>query len=125
MTDEHTNPEHTTSSADSWQEVGKQFQAMGEGLASVFHSAWEKEENKQRLKDMENGLEGIVQNISQVLKETAATPEAQQLKQEVKKVGESLSQAGEQTAQEGRPPLLAALKQANEEIQKLVERMDL
>ncbi len=63
MTDEQVDTNTSNEQqppAESWQEVGRQFQTMGEGLATVFRTAWEKEENRQHIKDMENGLKLLV-----------------------------------------------------------------
>ena len=48
-----TNPDgapHTSSEA--WQEVGKQFQTMGESLATAFRTAWNDEQNRKKVQEM-------------------------------------------------------------------------
>ncbi|MCL5997649.1 MAG: hypothetical protein M1546_16570, partial [Chloroflexi bacterium] len=114
--------QHTSNEA--WQEVGKQFQALGESLATAFRTAWEDEQNRKRVQEMQKGVEAMVNEVGQAIKETAKTPQAQQAKEDVKKAAESMRVAGEQTMQEVRPHLVAALQQLNDELQRLIGRME-
>jgi len=65
-----------------------------------------------------------VNQVSQAIKDSAASPAGQQVRGEAKKVASTLRIAGEQTAQEVRPHLLTALRQIEEELQKLINRME-
>ena len=60
MTEEQTTK-------DAWREVGWQFQVLGESLAQAFRTAWEDEENRQHLQDMQAGLEKMISEIGQAL----------------------------------------------------------
>jgi hypothetical protein len=126
MTDEQSTPNQAEPQAGqegSWQEVGRQFQTLGESLAAAMRSAWEKEENRKRLEEMHNGLESMVDEVGKAIKDTASSPQAQQVKEEAQKAAGSFSNAFEQTAQEVRPQLLSALRQVNSELQKLIDRL--
>lgn len=126
MTEEQnkTDQEGTQSAQDGgWQEVGRQFQALGESLADTMRTAWENEENRKRLDEMHNGLTAMVDQVGQAIKDTASSPQAQQVKDEAQKAAGSFSNAFEQTAQEVRPQLLSALRQVNSELQKLIDRL--
>jgi len=111
-------------SSEAWEEVGKQFQALGESLAAAFRAAWHNEENRQRVQEMQSGLEAMVNEVGKAIKESAATPQVQQMRTEAEKAAASLRVAGEQTAQEVRPHLLSALRQANAELQKMISHME-
>jgi DNA anti-recombination protein RmuC len=52
------------------------------------------------------------------------TPQGQQIRQDAKHAAESLRTATEQTVQEVRPQLISALEQLNNEMQKLINRMN-
>ncbi len=121
---QNTSQQETSSGGDAWEDVGKQFQTLGESLAKAFRTAWENEQNQQRLHEMRNGLESIVHNVDQAIQETAASPEGQQIRSEANRAAESLRSATEQTAQEVRPHLVSALRQVNEELQKFINRME-
>ena len=117
MTEEQTTQE-------PWREVGRQFQALGESLAQAFRTAWEDEENRQHLRDMQAGLEAMVGEIGQAIKEAGASPEGQKVRQEVARAAESARTAGEQALQEAQPHLLSALRQVNVELQKIIGRLE-
>jgi vacuolar-type H+-ATPase subunit I/STV1 len=119
---QHEEPK--SASSEAWQEVGQQFQALGESLAAAFRTAWHDEENRRRVQEMQAGLEAMVKEVGQAIKESAAKPQVQQVKGEAQKAAESLRAASEQTAQEVRPHLLSALRQLNDELQKLIGRME-
>ncbi len=108
---------------EAWREVGRQFQALGESLAEAFRTAWESEENRRHVKNMQEGLEAMIEQVGQALKEADASPEAQKIRGEAEKATESLRAAGEQTWQEVRPHLLSALDQINAQLQKMIGRL--
>jgi vacuolar-type H+-ATPase subunit I/STV1 len=116
--------ESQPTSSEAWEEVGKQFQALGESLAAAFRVAVHKEENRRRVQEMQSGLEAMVNEVGKAIKESAASPQVQQVRSEAEKAAESLRVAGEQTVQEVRPHLLSALHQVNAELQKMISRME-
>ena len=117
MTNEQTTRE-------AWRQVGGQFQALGESLAQAFRTTWESEENRQHLQDMQSGLEAMVGEVGQAIKDVSASPEGQKVRQEAEKAVTSARAAGEQAWQEAQPHLLSALRQVNAELQKMVGRLE-
>jgi hypothetical protein len=117
MTEEQTTK-------DAWREVGRQFQVLGESLAQAFRTAWEDEENRQHLQDMQAGLEKMISEIGQAIKETSQSPEGQQVRQKAKKAAESARAAGKQVWQDTRPHLASALRQVTAELQELASRLE-
>ena len=127
MTDEQTTrqteqPQPTP--ADPWKDVGKQFEALGQSLATAFRAARDSEENRQRFKTMQTGLESLVNQVGQAIQEAAASPEAHQARTEAEKAAESLRTAGHKTWQESRPHLVSALRQVNTELQKMIGQLE-
>ena len=120
--DEHATEEQTAE--ESWREVGRQFQALGESLATAFRAAWGSEENRQHLESMRIGLEAMVNNISQAIQETGASPEGQRVREEMERAAESARAAGERALQDARPHLLSALQWINAEMHKVIDRLD-
>jgi hypothetical protein len=102
---------------DAWHQVGKQFQALGESLAEAFRTAWEDEETRQRAQDMQAGLEKMVDDIGQAIKEASESPEA-------KKATESAKAAGSKAWQDARPHVLSALRSVDTELQKVISKME-
>jgi hypothetical protein len=113
-----------TGSSEVWQDVGKQFQILGQSLATAFRAAWNDEQNRQRVGEMQKGVESMLNDVGKAINETAKSPQVQQAKSEAQRAAESLRVASEQTYQEVRPHLLSALQQLNTELQKLVQRME-
>ncbi len=127
MSDEQTTKQTEPTqpgSGEAWREVGKQFETLGVTLAAAVRAAWHDESNRKRVQEMQTGLEAMITEVSHAIKETAASPQGQRMRAEATKAGEHLRAAGEQTVQDVRPHLVSALKQVNEELQKLLVRME-
>lgn len=109
---------------ETWYEVGNQFRVLGESLAQAFRTAWEDEGNRQQLRDMQSGLEAMIGEIGQAMREVGASPEGQQARREAEKAVESARAAGNKALREIRPHLLSALRQVDQELQEMIGRME-
>lgn len=112
------------SANDSWQEVGRQFQALGQSLAAAIRVSLDNVEARQRMQGMQDGIEAMVKDIDRAMTDAVTSPEGQKVKAEAQKAADSLKAAGEQTVQEVRPQLVTALKQVNDELQRMISRME-
>ena len=117
-------PENSGTSSDSWQEVGQQFQALGASLAQAIRTAWENEQTQSRVQEMRGGIESMARDIGKAIDDTANSVQGRQVRQDATKAVETLRTAGEQTVQEVRPQMISALQQLNQELQKLINRME-
>jgi ElaB/YqjD/DUF883 family membrane-anchored ribosome-binding protein len=108
---------------ETWHEVGKQFQTLGESLAEAFRTAWESEETRRHVQNMQTGLKAMVDKLDQTLEEISDSPQGEKIRLQAEKAAESIRTAGEQTWQEARPHLLSALTQLNTELQKMIGRL--
>jgi MoxR-like ATPase len=117
MTEQQTNDE-------PWREVGKQFQALGQSMADAFRAAWENEENRQQLRDLQDGLEKMVNDVGQALKQASESPEGQRVQEEAKRAAQSARAAGAKAWQDARPHVVSALRQLNAELQKVVGKLE-
>ena len=128
MTDEQTTgqTEETQGAppGDAWREVGQQFKALGQSLASAFRAAWESEESRQHVQQLQAGLEAMANEVGQAAKDMAASAEGQKVKGEVEKAAESARLAGEKALQDAQPHLLAALNRVNAELQQMINRLE-
>jgi len=122
-TQDQTETPHSTAEGP-WNEVGKQFEELGDSLSRAFRAAWNDEENRRRAREMQAGLESMIREVGKAIDETAQSPQARQVRQDAEKAMDNLRNAGEQTVQEVRPHLVDALRQVNQELQKFVERME-
>jgi uncharacterized membrane protein YccC len=109
---------------DTWGEIGRQFQVLGESLAAAFRTAWESEENREHLKDMRTGLEAMVNQVGQALQDASTSPEMQRARAEVEKAAESTRVAGEHALREARPHLQSALRQASDELRRMAQHLE-
>ena len=112
------------SAGESWQEVGRQFEVLGASLAAAMRVSVDNEATRQRMRGMQDGIEAMVKDVDRAMTGLATSPEGQRAKAEAQKAAESLRNAGEQTVQEVRPQLLSALKQVNEELRRMISRME-
>ena len=109
---------------ETWREVGDQFKALGESLATAFRTAWEKEETREHVRGMKEGLEAMVDQVGRAIEEASASVEGQTVRGELERAAESARAAGEKTLQDARPHLISALDTVNAELQKLIRRME-
>jgi ElaB/YqjD/DUF883 family membrane-anchored ribosome-binding protein len=108
---------------DAWREVGRQFEVLGESLAQAFRTTWQDEENRQHLRDMQAGLQKMVDEIGKAMKEVGESPEGQQVRQKAKQAAESARVAGRQAWQDARPHLVSSLRQITAELQKIIDKL--
>lgn len=111
------------SGSDAWREVGKEFQTLGKSLADAVRAGLTNEENRRRIQEMQSGLEAMVREVNSAIKESYTSPQAQQARSQAGRAAGSLRTAGEQTLQEIRPQIVAALRQLNQELEKMTNRM--
>jgi vacuolar-type H+-ATPase subunit E/Vma4 len=118
------NPQDPSTSTPNWSEVGRQFQNLGESLAAAIRSSMDNENNRQHLTRMRDGLEEMVKEVNQAIKEGSSSPQAQQFKEDMKQAARSARDVGQKTAEDVRPHLTSALRQVSIELQKLAEKLD-
>ncbi len=109
---------------EAWEDVGRQFERLGQSLAAAFSALWESEETQQHVGTLRDGLQSLADEVSAAVNQTTAAPEAEKVKFEAQKAAESARQAVEKAAEEARPQITSALKQVNVELQKLIERLE-
>jgi uncharacterized protein YeeX (DUF496 family) len=109
---------------ESWREVGEQFKTLGESLANAFRAAWENEETRQHLESMKSGLESMVDQVDEAIKEASSSAEGEKVRQEMEKAAESARAAGEKALDEARPHILSAVRQINTELERWIRRME-
>jgi hypothetical protein len=118
------SPSEEQTAEDTWREVGRQFEALGESLSKAFRAAWENEQTQQHVRSMRDGLEKMVDKVDRAVKEAGESEQGKRLRAEAEKTAESLREAGEQTWQETRPELVSALTTVNAELQRLIDSLE-
>lgn len=116
--------QHEQKPGSEWEDVGQQFQKLGESLAQAFRTAWESEQNQERLKELRTGVESMVQEVDRAIRETADSPQGQRVRAEAERTLESVQKAGEKTAQDVKPHLVKALNSLTDALQQWIDRME-
>jgi ElaB/YqjD/DUF883 family membrane-anchored ribosome-binding protein len=131
MSDETIHDETTpdsgqpkTGTDESWKEVGKQFENLGATLAQALRTTWSKVESNSDAQQVKAGLEALLRDVGKAVEDAVASPDGQKLKEDVNRTAQSLRTAGEQTIEEARPQIISALKQVNDELQKLIQKVE-
>jgi DNA anti-recombination protein RmuC len=108
---------------NTWQEVGKQFQLLGEGLAAAFQTTIQDETTRRSMKDLQAGVEDAIQGIRSTVQKGVKELEDQNIGEQARQAADSLISAGEKTVEEVRPHLLSALQQLNHELDRLIQNI--
>jgi hypothetical protein len=127
MTEEMTpqdQPQDRAHTEEAWREVGRQFQELGQSLASAFRATVESDEGRRHLRNMQAGVQAMADEVNQAIHEASASPQATEARVKAEKAATTARFATEEAFQDARPQILAALRQVNAELQKLIARMD-
>jgi len=112
------------SASEAWQEVGEQFQALGQSLATAFHTMWGSEENRKHLERMQTNLEAMAHQVNQTIEEIVSSTQTQKMRDEMERATESVRKASEQSAWEVRTHMLSALHQVKTEVDRIIQRLE-
>ena len=118
--EEEAGGEEAAEITDAWQDVGKQFQRLGDSLSSAFRTAWENEDNRRTLRNLSDGLGSLASDVGKTIDEVAASDEGQWMRQEAEKAAESAREVGADVCRDVRPHVVSALNQVSTELQRLI-----
>ena len=125
MTEDKKNQTQDQSNAtDAWNEVGKQFQTLGESLASAFNATVQDEKVQQELKNMQSELNTAGEQISQKAKAASDSVKSIDVEEETKKLGEEAQTAGQDLVKDVQPHLLSALKKMQTSIDQAINDLE-
>jgi hypothetical protein len=103
----------------SWEDVAREFQQFGKTLGDAVRGAWQRQEGGDRLvRDLQDSLQSLVEEINRTVDQSVGTPEAQQARAQLSRLAESIRTAAERTSEEMRPELLGLLRQVNAELKR-------
>ena len=111
-------PRKSTADA-SWEDVAREFQLLGKTLGDAVWAAWSRQESGERVRELQDSLQSIIDEVNHAVDQGIATPEAQQARAQLTRLTESIRVAAERTSEELRPELVALLRQANAELRRL------
>jgi hypothetical protein len=109
------NGGQSSGSGTSWQDVRAELGALGRTLGVVFRAAIETPETEAALARLRELLHTATQEWNSSVE---GTPEAQQARERLTSLADSLSAAAERAGEQVRPELLRLLRQANAELKR-------
>lgn len=100
--------------------LADEFRNLGKNLTEVMRAAWESPERKNIQAEIEAGLNDMGKSIDKEINSFRQSPSGQRLKSDMEDINQRI-RSGEVTIK-AREELLAALKRANAELQKVISR---
>jgi hypothetical protein len=94
----------------AWEDVLREVSTLGDNLALAFRAAWDR--------DVQNSVQSLIDGVNRAIDDSTSTPEAQQAREQLARVTDSVRQAAERTVEDVRPQLLNVLQQANSELRR-------
>ena len=103
-----------TEEKKSKDDIGHEFEKLGENIRQAVHGAWESEERKRISKEINDGLVEIGAAFTRLGDEIAASPGVQRMREEVDDLGERI-QSGD-VGQKINDELVSLLKTINQKL---------
>ena len=101
--------------------IAEEIHNFGQNLLTIFRTAWDNPERKRVQQDVEKGFGELGQAIQREAEYFAESPTGQRLRSDVEKMGEQLRDSD--TQEKIRTEILSILKNANQELQKVVDTL--
>ena len=106
---------NSRSTGTSWADVAAEFEALGKTLDDVLRGVWRGQETDAGLGRLRDSLESMIQELNHAID---GSPEAQQARDQLAQLTQSIRAAAERAGNEVRPELLTILRQANAELRR-------
>jgi len=116
--------EQPPNSKAAWEEVGKQFEALGKSIAGAFGAAWQDPNNRTELEKIKASIKQMADDVENAVSQAASSEKGQQIKTDVEKAAQSLAESARETYDEVKPQVTSALKQVGDELTKLVNKFE-
>ncbi len=113
-----------TSSEDVWKQVGQQFQALSESLASAFKTTFDSEENRQLIENLQAGLSNAAAEVAKATKKAMDSEEAQKVQSKMGKAAQSAAGAGQQAVKDMQPHILTAFQKIKTELDRAINHLE-
>jgi ElaB/YqjD/DUF883 family membrane-anchored ribosome-binding protein len=111
-------------SKEAWEEVGRQFESLGRSISSAFGAAWQDPNNRAELEKIKASIKQMADDVESAVSQAASSEKGQQIKADVEKAAQSLAESARETYDEVKPQVANALRQAGDELNKLVNRFE-
>jgi len=120
----NSNNTNGPNSREAWEDVGRQFETLGKSIASAFGAAWQDPNNRAELEKIKDSIKQMADDVEKAVNDAAASEKGQQIKTDVENAAQSLAVSARETYDEVKPQVASALKQAGDELHKLVNKIE-
>ncbi len=117
-------PESATDSGEAWREVVAELDALGDALGRWLKAAVNDPENKRRLDEVSDRLDGFVKDVGSSVKGAADSEVGQSFKEAADKTGEAFKAAGEKLSEEVGPKLAGAFKVMGDKLRGAADKIE-
>ncbi len=123
QTTENQN-EDTSKQENQWGAVAKDFQALGETIATAIKSVWTNENMQTQVSDLKTGLQNMADQVGHAIDEAKETLAGDEVKGEFKKASTEVKDFGGKVYSESKPFFLDVLKSINEGIESMIAKLE-
>ncbi|MDY0340492.1 MAG: hypothetical protein RBS17_04695 [Coriobacteriia bacterium] len=126
MSDEQT-PRETPlepGAGDAWRDVVTELDALGDALGRWLKAAVNDTENKRRLEELSDRLEGLASDVGDTAKSAVSSEVGQSFKEAADKTGDAFKLAGERFTDEVGPRLASAFKSVGSKLRDAADKID-
>jgi hypothetical protein len=102
------------------ESLGDEFKNLGKNLSDLLRTAWDNPERKRVQQEIETSLNDLGNLIKREAESFSESPTGQRLKSDVEELGERVRSA--ETREKVRKEVLDIMKNANAELQKIIDR---
>ncbi len=123
-TQSQAEPEAASEAASAWREVVSELDALGAAIGRWVTAAANDPENKRRLEELSNRLDGFVDSVGSSVKGATEGEVGQSFKEAADKTGEAFKVAGDKFSEEVGPKLAGAFKTMSEKLRGAAEKIE-
>ena len=114
----------TPEATAAWRDVVAELDALGAAIGRWVTAAANDPENKRRIDELSDRLDGLVDTVSTTVKGAAEGDVGQSFKEAADKTGEAFKAAGAKVSEEVGPKLAGAFKTMSEKLRGAAEKME-
>lgn len=114
----------TPEAAAAWRDVVAELDALGAAIGRWVSAATNDPENKRRIAELSERLDGFIDSVSATVKGAAEGDVSQSFKEAADKTGEAFKAAGAKVSEEVGPKLAGAFKSMSEKLRGAAEKME-
>lgn len=117
-------PDAPSEAAVAWRAVVAELDALGDAIGRWAKTAVNDPDNKRKLSELGDRLEGLVDDVGAGIKGAAEGEVGQSFKEAADKTGDAFRTAGEKISEEVGPKLAGAFKTMGDKLRGAADRLE-